>query len=299
MAAKKKKGRRKAPQPVLKNEKKAQPAAQKLDLKQLDLAVETENAPQESADAEKKQFLERYRAYREKRKGGEERKRARHRRYALLGVICILFAVIGVIASVRFCIGAVRAISDQTALKAELTPYVSPYVVTDAPEFSKGGSLSDIVTLRCAAWDFLLSADILQYEQDGYGNVFVPRADLQRRAAAMLGRKVELQKRADYGGSLSISYDADSDSYQLPLQPDYTTYYPKITEIVKQKDGYKLKVQYLTADFLSNLRPKKQETVVKTMAYTVVETEEGGYRVSAISLISIEADGYYQPDTEE
>ncbi len=299
MATKKRKERRKALQSAPKNVKQSQPAEKELDLKQLHLAVETANAPQENAPAESRRLLARYRAYRDNRKSREERKRPHHKRYALLGIFCIIFTVIGLIASVRFCIDTGRAIADKSALKEELMPYVSPYVVIDAPEFSEGGSLSETVTLRCAAWDFLLSADISQYAQDGYGNVFVPRTDLQRRAAAMFGREVELQKRSDYGGSLSISYDSGSDSYLLPLQPDYATYYPKITAIEKQQDGYKLTVQYLTADFLSYLRPTTQETVVKTMSYTLLETEDDGYRVSAITLISIEADGYYQPDISE
>jgi hypothetical protein len=181
-----------------------------------------------------------------------------------------------------------QSIANQDSLKAELKQYVSPYVVNDLPEFSDASALSNAMMLRCAAWSLLLNADE-SYEQDDYGNLIVPVSELSRYAKQMFGEDTELEPDSDYYGSLAISYDAEQEAYLIPQQPDYATYYPQIGAVHRTSDGYQVEVKYIISDLLTNLKADSEDVVVKTMQYTLEETDDG-YRVTAISLLSVEAD---------
>lgn len=296
MAKQNRKERRKHLQPQIGTEKK-----DKQLISELKLVKPTENAaepdaPDSRADNPISRFFADYRSYREEREQEDHDRSVRRKRLGLFGAVTMVFAVIGIIASVRFCVSASISIANQSGLKEELKPYLAPYVVTDAPAFSDDSGLSDTVKQRITAWYLLLNTDISIYQQDDYSNVFVPEADMNLYAKQLFGEGTVLQPKSDYTGSLIITYDAESASYLLPLQPDYATYYPNITSIKKEKNGYILQVQYMASDLLANLKSDSEATVIKTMQYHLLETETG-YQVISLKLVSIEADGYYQPDT--
>lgn len=289
MAKRDRKERRIHLQPQLGTEKK-----DKQLISELDLVAPKENAPHDEPKTGLAAFKEGYAAYREKRQSKGGRKRTRIRLLSILGALTILFAMIGVVATVQYSAEVWQSITTRAGLKAELTPIIAPYVVTDAPEFIDASALSDTVKQRLAAWNLLLTADISAYSQDDYGNLFVPTADLYAVGVEMFGSGGTFTPTSDYMGSLAITYDTESGNYLLPLRPDYATYYPNITKIEKQKGGYLLQVQYMATDLLANLKPQSSGTVIKTMEYRLTEQEDI-LRVTSIRLISITADGYYQP----
>lgn len=269
---------------------------------ELELAKPTENAVQPESDKseEKAGFLASYQAFKakkeqEKKTGG---RRIGRKRFAVLGAFAVVFAVIGIIASVQFCVKLGVSVANQDKLKQELMPYLAPYVVTDVPEFTDNAGLSDTVKQRLAVWRLLLTADLSVYPADDYGNIFVPAADVDWYAKELFGKNAHLQPKSDYTGSLAITYDAENSSYLLPMQPDYATYYPDIARIEKETNGYILQVRYMASDLLANLKPDSEPTVIKTMQYHLLKSEDG-YQVISVQLISIEADGYYQPDMTE
>lgn len=264
---------------------------------ELELAKPTENAPQEKPQPEG--FAASYQAFKaRKQQEKASGKRIGRKRFGILGAFAVIFAVIGIISSVQFCVKTGVSIANQDKLKQELVPYLAPYVVIDVPEFTDNTGLSDTVKQRLAVWRLLLTADLSVYPADEYGNIFVPAADVDLYAKELFGKGVQLQPKSDYTGSLAITYDTESSSYLLPLQPDYATYYPNIVGIEKEKGGYVLQVQYMASDLLANLKTDSEPTVIKTMQYHLRESEDG-YQVISVQLISIEADGYYQPDMTE
>lgn len=292
MANQNRKQRRKHLQPQVGTEQK-----DKQLISELNLAAPKENRSVVQENTRIGGFLRDYRAYRQQRENHtDERGRASRKRLGVLGMLAVLFAVIGVIASVQFAVRAGVSIANQDKLKQKLTPYLSAYVVTDVPEFSDYSGLSQVVKQRLAAWQLLLDADLSLYPSDEYGNLFVPAEDVNGYAKRLFGEDAVLQPRSDYGGALALTYDDSNGCYLLPLQPDYATYYPNIVDIEKERGGYVLKVQYMAADMLVNLKPTSQGTVIKTMQYHLLETPDG-FRVISVKLLSIEADGYYQPDS--
>ena len=293
MGKKDRKERRKHLQPELGTEKKDRQL-----ISELDLVAPTENAEHTEELTGFAAFKAGYEEYRASRMTHAAKKRTRIRLLSLLAAVTIVFALIGVVATIQYSADMWHSITTKEAVKQELTPIIAPYVVTDVPEFTDVTLLSETVKQRLAVWQFLLYADISAYEQDDYGNLFVPTADLNVYAREMFGYNVTLNPRSDYAGSLAITFDEESGNYLLPLRPDYATYYPNITKIVKEKGGYLLQVQYMASDFLDNLKPQSSGTVIKTMEYHLTETDEG-YRVDRVQLIAITADGYYQPDASD
>ncbi len=296
MAKKDRKQRRKHLQPEHGSEKQHHQL-----ITELGLVSETENDPEygkvtpENNSVAK--FLADYRAYRKDR-DAEDRERTLHRsRLSLLGIFTMLFAVIGVIATLNFVVNTAVSVANQTKLKEELTPAVSAYVVNDVPEFTDPSGLSDTVKQRICAWYLLLDTDLTLYQKDDYDNLFVPFEAMNLCAKKLFGNEVTFTPKSDYTGALSITYDPVSMTYLLPMQPDYATYYPHIASVKKQKDGYRLEVQYLATDLLENLKPSSTPTVIKTMQFDLIETEYG-MQVTAVMLLSIEEDNYYQPGNQ-
>lgn len=257
---------------------------------------EQQPEPQKSAPSASKQskFKADYNAWKEQRVQNAKNKPTRVKRLSIMGVFVSIFAVIGVIASVIFAVNATESLINQSSKKAALKSYIAPFVVTDVPEFTDDKDLSDTVKQRLAAWELLLNADLSQYPTDDYGNAFIPVVDMELYAKQLFGEDTVLKPKSDYTGSLAITYDKENSTYLLPLQPDYATYYPNITKMERNKDGYLLEVQYMTTDLLKDLKMESDPTVIKTMRYSLVKNKKN-YQVTSVKLLSIEADGYLQP----
>jgi hypothetical protein len=196
----------------------------------------------------------------------------------LLLVALALFGVYALIVRIRDHAAALRA-SDPAKEAAKAC--ILPLVITDLPEFSDPGELSDDQFLTAAIWAAVTEGKLAQYEES-FGLCSVPVSDLTALGNRLFGvNRSPAYHTIGFSGELRFYYDAEAGCYMLPADPELFTYEPEIREMTQNADG----LYTVTADYLAEQPAWKQTApqTVKTMVFTLAESG-GNWQVRAAKL---------------
>jgi hypothetical protein len=219
-----------------------------------------------------------------------KRESSKHKQRLLfvVGVMIMVFAVIGVAASVRFAAGIIRDISEQTALKNEFTEFVYPLVIADVPNFTNVNELSPSTVLSTAIWRIILQGGSVHYERD-MGFMTVPELDVEASARAIFGdQHIDFIHRTIDNVEVTFDYNSATKSYSVPENPRYMTYIPSISRLSNVGETYLVEVDYLLYSPLSLVDEKYENTPFKTVRYTL-QRSGSNVTVSSVELIPDES----------
>lgn len=188
-----------------------------------------------------------------------------------LGVVTILLAIVGLITTVKFSIGVVKDIVNQTALKNEFAVFLYPMVITDGPAFEAAESAPSSVVINAAIWRIIMNGDTDKYENDGT-NMTVSEIDVESSAAALFGYGANIEHQTVGLGATVFEYNAASKSYLVPLDPNYNTYWPRVTEISNVGELFTVTVEYMPPSMFATEGMDYQLEPDKIMVYTVSRT---------------------------
>ena len=185
-----------------------------------------------------------------------------------VGIIVIALAIIGLVTTVQFGAGVISDIANQTALKNEFAAFLYPMVITDGPAFESPESAPSSVNINAAVWRIIMNGDTEKYESDGT-NMTISEIDVESAAAALFGYGIRIEHQTVGLGTTAFEYNAAAKSYLVPLDPNYNTYWPRVSEISNIGELFTVTVEYMPPSMYATEGMDYQLEPDKVMVYTV------------------------------
>lgn len=217
-------------------------------------------------------------------------KRARMPRKQLatiIGLLLVVFAVIGVIATTKGIAVTINGFFDDSAKRERYESFISPVVMVDPAPFTMVENLEDERLLQSAMWAALTGENRSAYTYDDGGLLLVPASDLNVAAAKLYGPNVNIIHRSFEDNDASYLYDPDISAYRVP-SINKVAYSPYVSEIKKESDGrLTLTVGYVAPGNIwsTDIKGQSDEPVPeKYMLYTLTEWDQG-YYISSVNYL--------------
>ncbi len=188
---------------------------------------------------------------------------------SLFGFFVMVFAVIGIIASVSFTFDYIESRKDDSALKASLLETIAPLTATDSSIFESPEAISEDMLITCACWDIILTPE--EHEEDG-GIYTVSQIDIDKHITSIFGSGLKYTHKTVGDEELAFIYDEETGMYTIPAYPQSPAYIPKLNSYEKTEGGYRLEVAYYLP--ITNLI-NGETGAEKIMIYTVKEVPTG------------------------
>ena len=206
-----------------------------------------------------------------------KKKKSRSKIAAPLGCFIIILCVIGIATIGYFSYLGISVLTDNEADKRQFDKYLAPIVMSN-PETFKNVSDVDLIELTkiCINTVSYENTVSTSYQFDSIGRLIVPFEVVQNKCNELFGNKVIIEK-ADitYEEDLIVEYNADTNSFLLPLIHSSRIYLPYTEEIKIKGDIYTLTVGYVngTTQWVVEGTDGKQKTIPssieKYMTYTL------------------------------
>ena len=185
-----------------------------------------------------------------------------------VGIVIIFLTIVGLVTTVRFCIGVAEDIVNQSALKNEFAVFLYPMVITDGPAFEAAENAPTSVIINAAIWRIIMTGDTDKYDNDST-NMTVSEIDVESAAAALFGFGVSIEHQTVNLGTNVFEYDPANKSYLVPLDPNYNTYWPRVSEISNVGELFTVTVEYMPPSMFATEGMDYQLEPDKIMVYTV------------------------------
>lgn len=230
-----------------------------------------------------------------KKRKRKHHRRGKHRYAAPLGFLVLLFAVVGVIATI---IGGVKLIirsTDDTALRNELSLFLDPVMQMCPTPFEDAGDAEEQDTLMMAAiYDIAETERIRQlrekddtckYElEETMWRMIVPQKDVETSFAALFGKET-IRGHKTVG---EAEYDAKKKCYYVPLTLSTSGYLPVLDTIKENDEVYTVRVAYVSGadvqiDERGNTIPPTADMSKYVQNFVVRHNENGTWTLVSVS----------------
>ena len=162
--------------------------------------------------------------------------------YFVIGALCLLLAVIGLISLVRWVAGVAGGFVGGASIKNEIEQALYPVAVVDMGAFENSDSLNAERMFPAAIMDIIMHDDLSAYDVN-FEIVSISGDIVAERANQLFG--VMSNDRPNVkAGDESFYYDAVTGCYNVPENPSIFSYSPEIEEIQRDHDTYTCIVLY-------------------------------------------------------
>ena len=162
--------------------------------------------------------------------------------YFVIGALCLLLAVIGLISLVRWVAGVAGGFVGGASTKNEIEQALYPVAVVDMGAFENSDSLNAEKMFPAAIMDILMHDDLSAYDIN-FEIVSISGDVVAERAEKMFGVVSSDRPNVKAGGE-SFYYDAVTGCYNVPEKPSIFSYSPQILDIQRDGDIYVCTVLY-------------------------------------------------------
>lgn len=211
------------------------------------------------------------------------RKHRRNKAAMPVGIVVIIFAVIGLAAVIAGIIFGVGKLTDQSAKKSEYESFITPVIMFDPDPFDDVTKGNQEQLINAAIWALLKSdLDTSVYATDD-GNLSIPQADVEKYFSKLFGPEAKPEHRSVTGLGYEFSYDSAKQAYIVPITGVEPIYTPRVFEISKKGNTVELLVGYLGSSQWAQAENGDMVEPEPDKYVTVVLRESAdGYYVSAI-----------------
>lgn len=229
---------------------------------------------------------------REKKEKNRQQKNEREKKYPdklsfLLGLVILIFAVIGVVLTVWNGVTYINSIRDTGSEYADYNAFLTPIAAVDPDAFDDITAASQEQLLNAAIWSILsIETTPDTYSYSG-GFMLIPADDVASAFVAMFGPEVELSHTSVQGYNCTFEYDTTAKVYKIPVTTIMPIYTPQVTEVSKSGTSLVVTVNYLPAESWAKDDEGNMITpeADKVMKITFRELQ-GSYYISAIQTVS-------------
>ncbi len=189
--------------------------------------------------------------------------------YLVFAVFIIVMSIVGIVSTVQFGIKTVNEIASQTSLKNEIALFLYPVVTVDPPSFKTTEEIPATVVVESAIWRIILTGDNSNYEKLYNTYMYVPAVDVEFSIKSLYGNEAVIQHQTVGSASTAFTYNEETNTYLVPINPRYTAYSPVVTEISNVGELYTVTVEYMPPTALAMEGIKLDNSAAKTMVYTL------------------------------
>lgn len=205
-----------------------------------------------------------------------------------IGIIVIIFALIGIAASVKGVTTLIKNKANNVADAEKYEQMLVPVVMFDPDPFDDLNQANKSQLLYSAIWELLRDESGMSkypYSQGDTVGILVPQADIEQAFYSLFGNEIDiasLHSQIDMSG-YDITYDPAQKSYILPITGVDAAYTPKVYSMEKQGTSIILNVGYINARAWADLNEGKYTAPEpdKYMKITLRE-REGSMYISSI-----------------
>ena len=208
--------------------------------------------------------------------------KAKRRKYAVLGIVCGVLALIGLVSLLTGAIGMLKNIGSANDKKDRFTHVIYPTAIMDIDAFNNPSELSSEQIITATLWSIIMDKNkIGNYESQLGDTVSIPDVDVEKYAVELFGENLPAFEHCTVGPVEARFYYSDG-AYNVKLRPITFTYAPDVRSVVKSGSIYTLTVDYI--DELPEWMPK---SVAKTVEYQLTEQNDGSYTIDSMRIISV------------
>jgi hypothetical protein len=190
--------------------------------------------------------------------------------YLIFAVFVIIMSIVGIISTVNFTAGIISNIANRTDLKNELALFLYPVVCVDPPDCDDPSELPSTIVVESAIWKIILTGDNSNYEKLYNTYMYVPAIDVEYSVRSIFGNSVNIEHQTVGTMDITFAYIEDMNSYQVPINPHYTAYSPRIKDVSNIGELYTVTVEYIPPSALAvdgiEFEVKSQKTMVYTLS---------------------------------
>lgn len=172
---------------------------------------------------------------------GKSRKNKRG--YFVVGVICTIFAVIGLVVCVMQAVQAIRSFMGNSSLSRQIEDVLYPAVIMDLPEFDDPANTEPELLMSAAVMDLLMYGDLSAYNEV-FDVISIPGQDVKKRAEEMFGIALPEEYTTLFAAGELFFYDESTQCYNVPSSPVIFSYAPDVQDIKRVENVYTVTVAY-------------------------------------------------------
>ena len=176
---------------------------------------------------------------------GDEREEKKRKAFFAVAMFVIVFAFIGLFASVRFIANGISELADNTALKNEFARFLLPVVANDIAPFENESEITNSSKISCAIWNIMVNKDTSTYKESPAGGFLVPEYDVTVSCKEIFGSGASLEHQTVGSGDSRFTYDAVNHVYNCTKDLRYLNYAPRIIAMSESNGTYVLHVEYM------------------------------------------------------
>ena len=192
-----------------------------------------------------------------------------NRFYLVFAIFVIIMSIVGIVSTCIFVKDGISDIVNQTGLKNDIALFLYPVVSVDPPECDEVKELPSTIIVESAIWRIILTGDNSNYEKQYNTYMYVPAVDVEYSIRAIYGSSAVIRHQTVGGADASFIYNSETNSYLVPINPRYSAYSPRITEISSVGELYTVKVDYIPPSALAVEGIEFENSPTKTMVYTL------------------------------
>lgn len=203
----------------------------------------------------------------------------KNNKYTVLGLICVILAIVGVIAIINTCISN---IGGGKSSKEKFAKAVYPAVIMDINSFESPAELPNDQILSAAIWSVVIDNTKLSKYDERMGVVIIPAVDVENFAVELFGEDIPTLTHTTVGPVESkFYYNEEAQSYNIQIKPDTFTYSPEVSSVSKDGDEYTVKVEYVEE------HPEWMEkSISKSVEFRLSKNDNGGYKINSMKVLT-------------
>lgn len=197
----------------------------------------------------------------------------------ILALICIILAIIGVMAIINYCVSNVGG---GKSSKEKFAKAVYPAVIMDINSFNNPSELPNDQILSATIWSIVIDDKKLSKYTERMGVVNIPATDVEKYAVELFGEDIPELTHTTVGPVESkFYYNVEAESYNIQVKPDTFTYSPEVTSVSRENGNYIVDVEYVEE------HPEWMEkSVSKSAEFSLSKNNSGGYKINSMKVLS-------------
>ncbi len=204
-----------------------------------------------------------------------------------LGMLIIIFAVVGIVATVKWGVTAVKTLTDNSAQKKEYEEFLRPVVMYDPDPFDDVNSADLTQLVNASIWSLITQSDSSEsfsYSTGDNMGILIPEKRVTAEFVRLFGTEIDIaSKYSSLNMSAhDITYDAAQGGFIIPITSLDIAYTPEVYEIEKKANSIILTVGYIGSKAWAEIEDGGYASpqADKYMKITLRQGEKGYYIAS-------------------
>lgn len=208
-----------------------------------------------------------------------------------LGMLIIIFSIIGIAATVKAGISLFKDMTDNSAQKEEYEEFLRPVVMYDPDPFDDVRSADITQLVNAAIWSLITqsnSTESFSYSTGDNMGILIPVEQVTAEFIRLFGNETDIASQYDSidMSSHDITYDSAQGGFIIPITSLEVAYTPEVYEIEKKANSIILSVGYIGSKAWAEINGGEYVAPQpdKFMKITLRQGEKGYYIASIQSV---------------